>query len=1230
MKGGGRPRPLNRLQSSLKLPESYNAMLSSSNLRKARGQRCQQQPQEPQQPDETCSALREEAEAGQKKQRREHHEVNWELELTNLSKALVRETSFNLSSSSVSTLSREEHRPITEQQEMLLDFCLEVRDDCKALVLEGSRLARLLTGMHVLCEELSEPQLEVEAIQCTECVMQRARDLVHVVLLNYARLPHLREWPEHKPLVTDLLTTMAQCVDCIRSLLNISGMFAYTKVALPASIFAPILSSASAPMPTEVEHAQASSSTPSFSFVVEEPERTQLFVEEFKARDKYRISKKIKEFCAAFSSLSTSVDKLQNVSFFECTIEGEEDDEDEETKSGSSIQTTNGEEGSEGESGTDLSQSGSDIMVYVTDEDGNKVMKKKEKDEEEQLNKLSGSLVSAFERKMESIQQEQEARQQSLKLVLSARQQQRKRNDQAEAEERDEDEEDEKEEEEAEEEKKAKKKAQIERQIMEDIKASKKKEKEEQEAGKDDAKQHKKEEPVVQKKNQLNKTRGKKKETTTSQTKKKKKDDAGEEDAKAKVPPLSLNKNHKSSSSPSTPTSSSSFSPLHSSFTSTSPSPSSSSSSALRSSSPPASLRNSHDGAENEGEAKDKKRRNSLFSQAAFSLPSIRRSKTKQRIQDDRKGSSLGAVELAMMAFTSPNGQQVSSALLLSPTSPSVASSPSSAASSPKPKSPRSSTSILFSNSFLASDGNHVKERKARERDEKTKNWRRMSLEPTNKRQQQKKKDKKEEKRKEEEEREKLRRWLQSIDPSFIGYADNFLAEKIYLADVVLLEENDLKELLLPLGVRRKVYLKVKEEKKKMKNNNNSDDDNNSSSEERSQGQGMKSKERRKKKKSHSERKRSSAKQGMREDFASMCAIKVEDLMVEKKLGNGAFGDVLKAVWRQTTTVAVKRMRSDLLMDENHRKDFINEMRVMMSMPRHPNIVGMLGGCMSNKGKELLLVMEYVSDGGVREYLQQHPTDVGNLQLLQLAMGIAAGMDHLEANNVIHRDLSLRNILLEIRGTQREYIAKVSDFGLAKKTLSDRRRTLMEESQRGTLIGGPVRRIPLRWTAPEAIESNKFTFKSDVWSFGIVLWELYSFGDTPFSALGVGSNTLDTEALLRHLKEGYRMPRPEECPEEVYKIMTDCWSLLPQFRPTFKDICLKLQAIWKRTLEQQKLLLNHRQAPSPTPTIPVVVIGSNHLSTAPSPSTEDAKQKQNVTVAFPSSSSSCDDEIYIE
>nr|XP_037289181.1 LOW QUALITY PROTEIN: tyrosine-protein kinase CSK-like [Rhipicephalus microplus] len=253
-------------------------------------------------------------------------------------------------------------------------------------------------------------------------------------------------------------------------------------------------------------------------------------------------------------------------------------------------------------------------------------------------------------------------------------------------------------------------------------------------------------------------------------------------------------------------------------------------------------------------------------------------------------------------------------------------------------------------------------------------------------------------------------------------------------------------------------------------------------------------------------------------------AIKKQDLQVIENIGKGEFGDVLLATYKGQK-VAVKKIK------ESGKNMLIAEASLMTSL-RHPNLVQLLGLVIEENS--LQIVTEYMAKGSLVDYLRSRGRlHVTRVDQINFATDTCAGMAYLESKHVVHRDLAARNVLISDDG-----VAKVSDFGLAK-----------DESD--NLEGG---KFPIKWTAPEALKCNKFSNKSDMWSFGILLWEIYSFGRVPYPRIPLAD-------VVRHVSKGYRMESPEGCPSDVYELMRAAWQEEPQERPTFAQVLRKLQGL---------------------------------------------------------------------
>uniref|UniRef100_A0A182J4H5 non-specific protein-tyrosine kinase n=2 Tax=Anopheles atroparvus TaxID=41427 RepID=A0A182J4H5_ANOAO len=258
-----------------------------------------------------------------------------------------------------------------------------------------------------------------------------------------------------------------------------------------------------------------------------------------------------------------------------------------------------------------------------------------------------------------------------------------------------------------------------------------------------------------------------------------------------------------------------------------------------------------------------------------------------------------------------------------------------------------------------------------------------------------------------------------------------------------------------------------------------------------------------------------------------------DDVILLDKIGRGNFGDVYKAKLKSSknTLVAVKTCRMTL--PEEQKRKFLQEGRILKQYD-HPNIVKLIGICVQKQ--PIMIVMELVAGGSLLMFLRKNAQTLGQRQLMSMCRDAAAGMRYLESKNCIHRDLAARNCLI---GS--ENIVKISDFGMSRE----------EEEY---IVSGGMKQIPIKWTAPEALNFGKYTSLCDVWSYGILVWEIFSRGDTPYSGM---SNSTARERI----DEGYRMPSPEGAPPEMYRLMLKCWSYEAESRPHFDEICSVVDAL---------------------------------------------------------------------
>ncbi|XP_007190793.1 tyrosine-protein kinase FRK isoform X2 [Balaenoptera acutorostrata] len=251
-----------------------------------------------------------------------------------------------------------------------------------------------------------------------------------------------------------------------------------------------------------------------------------------------------------------------------------------------------------------------------------------------------------------------------------------------------------------------------------------------------------------------------------------------------------------------------------------------------------------------------------------------------------------------------------------------------------------------------------------------------------------------------------------------------------------------------------------------------------------------------------------------------------------KRLGSGQFGEVWEGLWNNTTPVAVKTLKPGS-MDPN---DFLREAQIMKNL-RHPKLIQLYAVCTLED--PIYIITELMRHGSLQEYLQNDAGSKIHLtQQVDMAAQVASGMAYLESQNYIHRDLAARNVLVGEHS-----IYKVADFGLARVFKVDNED--IYESKHEI-------KLPVKWTAPEAIRTNKFSIKSDVWSFGILLYEIITYGKMPYSGM-TGAQ------VIQMLGQNYRLPQPSNCPLQFYNIMSECWNAEPKDRPTFETLHWKFE-----------------------------------------------------------------------
>ncbi|XP_028393819.1 ephrin type-A receptor 4a-like [Dendronephthya gigantea] len=273
--------------------------------------------------------------------------------------------------------------------------------------------------------------------------------------------------------------------------------------------------------------------------------------------------------------------------------------------------------------------------------------------------------------------------------------------------------------------------------------------------------------------------------------------------------------------------------------------------------------------------------------------------------------------------------------------------------------------------------------------------------------------------------------------------------------------------------------------------------------------------------------------------------IDIASLALERHIGGGEFGDVYKGTLtlkdERTILVAAKTLKPNS--SEKSHQDFFMEASAMGQF-NDPNVIHLEG--VITKAVPKMIVVEYMINGSLDNFLKKNDGGFTAIQLFSMASDVASGMKYLAEINFVHRDLAARNILVG-----ENMICKVADFGLSRELETT-------DSSQGEYFtqGG---KIPVRWTAPEAIKYRTFSTASDVWSFGILLWEIMSSAQRPYW-------NWDNFKVMQRVEEGFRLPSPVNCPQAVHGLMLKCWEKERSLRPRFRNILVTINE-WIETPE---------------------------------------------------------------
>ncbi|KAI3417548.1 hypothetical protein GPALN_013268 [Globodera pallida] len=283
-------------------------------------------------------------------------------------------------------------------------------------------------------------------------------------------------------------------------------------------------------------------------------------------------------------------------------------------------------------------------------------------------------------------------------------------------------------------------------------------------------------------------------------------------------------------------------------------------------------------------------------------------------------------------------------------------------------------------------------------------------------------------------------------------------------------------------------------------------------------------------------------------ELKTLPRLSAECVKATKELGMGSFGRVCEGFMRTNNSpttpairVAIKYLKDN---NEENRVKFLKE-AILMKNFDHPNIVKLLGVSMEG---EQFLVLELMDGGDMRNFLRQsrpyrnRPSRVSLRELIAMIVDVGRGCVYLEKYKHVHRDLAARNCLISST-TSLQRVTKIADFGHARELFVD---------DYYRFRGGDL--LPLRWLSPEVINQGLFTSKSDVWAFGVLLWEIVTLGEQPFAQM---SNT----QVLARLSSGMSLDRPTDCPNELHDVMKATWTVDAEKRPQFADMQPRLETM---------------------------------------------------------------------
>ena len=266
-----------------------------------------------------------------------------------------------------------------------------------------------------------------------------------------------------------------------------------------------------------------------------------------------------------------------------------------------------------------------------------------------------------------------------------------------------------------------------------------------------------------------------------------------------------------------------------------------------------------------------------------------------------------------------------------------------------------------------------------------------------------------------------------------------------------------------------------------------------------------------------------------------------ENIVLDRVISDGEFGDIyhgfISKLDGTKPVIAAKTLTHGNTGEEKVRMQFFNEAAILAQFT-HPNVVHLVG--VVTIGEPMLIVMEFMEFGSLQDYLQSPAVNgkLSNPDMYRMGLDIASAMNYLGLCGFVHRDLAARNVLVN-----NKLVCKISDFG--KSMLI------------GSIHSRSRDKLAVRWTAPEGFNNRRFTTASDAWSFGVLLWEIFSYGERPYG-------NLPNSKVVSDINMGIRLPCPSYCPRTAYLLMLDTWIAVPTARPTFKIIFQRLLSMYTK------------------------------------------------------------------